>query len=468
MNSAQRLMRLWKILKENNMKITKLTLENFKMFRDRQEFDLSSMNFLIGENNTGKTAVIEALDYLVNGPAKDKIYKNKNCTVNENISIEAIVDIGSSEVDAKYISYVYEDNGQKLIKIKRSTKEEKIKQNGKDVDLNEKKILCWSSANMLYENPAGKDTTFNVIEIVPIYAKNNIGDVVSFDGTKVLGKLIKGSVGDFFESDEYRNFKSEHDKVFNTGEKSLKSRLNSLSQNISSVLREQWGEANLSFTFDVLENSNHLKNGNILVNENGEEYRLEDKGSGFQRTVMLSMLQVLSNITLSNLDNNIVLCIDEPELNLHPKAQEKLIEAIHMLSEKIQVIVTTHSPYILKHYKKEKDTVYVFKDSTKADISKLDKVSVLPFGPTLAEVQYFAYNLIPNDFHNELYGYLESESKLSFTNSKKWFNEKLDKEENVSLQKYIRNSIHHPENKKNNKPTEDEIRQSIKEMIKII
>ena len=435
------------------------------MFKDRQEFDLSDMNFLIGENNTGKTAVIEALDYLVNGPAKDKVYKNKNCTISENISIEAIVDIGNSEVDAKYSSYVYEGNGHKFIKIKRSTKEEKIKQSGKDVDLNEKKILCWSSANNLYENPVGKDTTFNVVEIVPIYAKHTVGDVVSFDSSKVLGKLVKSSVGDFFESDEYKNFKSEHDKVFNTGEKSLKSRLGSLSKSISSILREQWGEADLSFTFDVIDNSNHLKNGSILVNENGKEYELEDKGSGFQRTVMLSMLQVLSNISLFNSDNNIVLCIDEPELNLHPRAQEKLIEAIHKLSEKIQVIITTHSPYILKHYKKDKDIVYIFKDSAIADIAKLDKVSVLPFGPTLAEVQYFAYNLTPNDLHNELYGYLESELKLSFADSKKWFNEKLNKEEDVSLQKFIRHSIHHPENTKNDKPTEAEVKQSIREMI---
>ncbi len=450
------------------MKITKLAIENFKILKDKQVFDLSNMNFLIGENNTGKTAIIEALDYLVNGPVKDKEYKNKDCNVNEYISVEADIYIGSAELDIKYNSYIFEQEGKKFIKIKRSNKEEKIKQNNKEVDLNEKKILCWSVSSDQYENPSGKDTTFNVLEIVPIYAKHNVGDVVSFDSSKVLGKLIKSSVGDFFDSDEYKKFKTKHDEVFNTGVNSLKSRLNTLSQNISLILKEQWGEANLEFTFDVIDSSNHLKNGNILINEDGKEYDLEDKGSGFQRTVMLSMLQVLSNVYLSNAENNIVLCIDEPELNLHPRAQEKLIEAIHQLSHNIQVIITTHSPYVLKNYNKSSDTVYVFKDSMRADIEKLDKISVLPFGPTLAEVQYFAYHLTPNDFHNELYGYLESESRLTFSNTKKWFNEKLNKEEDVSLQKYIRHSIHHPENNKNAKPTEIELKQSIKEMINLI
>lgn len=472
------------------MRITKIALENFKLFKTVQVFDLSDINFLIGENNTGKTAVIEALDYLVNSPAKDKEYKNNNCTQTEYTSVEAIIELGDSDVDAKYNSYIYEENGKKLIKIKRSSEEKKITQNGKPVDLNEKKILCWSAANNQFENPAGKDTTFNVLDVVPIYAKHTVNEVISFDSSKVLGKLVKGSVGDFFESDEYNKFKAEHDKVFNTGKNSLKTRLASLSQNISAILKEQWGETALCFTFDIIDSSNHLKNGNILVNENGKEYDLEEKGSGFQRAVMLSMLQVLSKVSLSNEDSNIVLCIDEPELNLHPKAQEKLIEAIHKLSNKIQVMITTHSPYILKHYSKDKDLVYVFKDSTRADIARLDKISVLPFGPTLAEVQYFAYNLTPNDLHNELYGYLESENKLSsFVKDKKWLDErdlikyaadndldvasvtdaqKNSLKKNVSLQAYVRHSIHHPENIGNVKPTEDEVKQSIEGMIAAI
>ena len=45
-----------------------------------------------------------------------------------------------------------------------------------------------------------------------------------------------------------------------------------------------------------------------------------------------------------------LLVIDEPEMNLHPEAQAKLIEFIVMLvNSGIQVIITTHSPYIVDH-----------------------------------------------------------------------------------------------------------------------
>lgn len=45
-----------------------------------------------------------------------------------------------------------------------------------------------------------------------------------------------------------------------------------------------------------------------------------------------------------------LLVIDEPEMNLHPEAQAKLIELIAMLvNADIHVIITTHSPYIVDH-----------------------------------------------------------------------------------------------------------------------
>jgi predicted ATPase len=42
--------------------------------------------------------------------------------------------------------------------------------------------------------------------------------------------------------------------------------------------------------------------------------------------------------------------IDEPEMNLHPKAQVQLMEFLALLvSAGLQVLITTHSPYIVDH-----------------------------------------------------------------------------------------------------------------------
>jgi len=472
------------------MKIEKLSIQNFKKFRDCSHFTFNEQNFLVGENNTGKTSVIEAIDYLLSGPKKDKKYKNLNASDDEYISVEALVTGDFSNVDSKYQNYIFKENDVDCIKLKRSDEENEIQQSDKTVRLNESKILCWSEENSRFENPAGKDTTFNVVDVVTVYASDHVDQVVSFDSSKILGKLIKNSVGDFFETDLYKNFKNQHDAVFNTGQDSLKSRLTTLSQEISTILNEQWGKIELSFKFDLADNSSHLKKGNVLVKEGSTEHDLQDKGSGLQRSIMISMIQILSKVHLSQEDSNIILCIDEPELNLHPKAQEKLASALGKLSDNIQVIISTHSPYILKSFKKGTDVVYVFRNEDPASPKKLDTLSILPFGPTLAEIQYFAYNLAPNDLHNELYGYLKSESLLtSFLNSKKWLDDRklrkhaldnsiaikdiddITKESlkgDISLQEYIRHSIHHPENKGNDNFTDEEIEQSINEMITVI
>ena len=45
-----------------------------------------------------------------------------------------------------------------------------------------------------------------------------------------------------------------------------------------------------------------------------------------------------------------LLIIDEPEMNLHPESQAKLLEVLAMLvNQGVYVLLTTHSPYIMAH-----------------------------------------------------------------------------------------------------------------------
>ncbi len=45
-----------------------------------------------------------------------------------------------------------------------------------------------------------------------------------------------------------------------------------------------------------------------------------------------------------------LLVIDEPEMNLHPRAQVQMIEFLAMLvNAGLHVLVTTHSPYMIDH-----------------------------------------------------------------------------------------------------------------------
>ena len=45
--------------------------------------------------------------------------------------------------------------------------------------------------------------------------------------------------------------------------------------------------------------------------------------------------------------NNSIILIDEPELSLHPKWQQRIIEVYKKIGENNQIILATHSPHIL-------------------------------------------------------------------------------------------------------------------------
>ena len=73
----------------------------------------------------------------------------------------------------------------------------------------------------------------------------------------------------------------------------------------------------------------------------GEKFDINGLSSGekqlFLRTLSIKMLEPKNSIIL----------IDEPELSLHPKWQQKIVEVYKKIGKNNQVIIATHSPHIL-------------------------------------------------------------------------------------------------------------------------
>ena len=100
--------------------------------------------------------------------------------------------------------------------------------------------------------------------------------------------------------------------------------------------------------FDILELDVKLKGFSkdektmpVFENSAGEEFDINDLSSGekqlFLRTLSIKMLGPKNSIIL----------IDEPELSLHPKWQQRIIEVYKKIGENNQIILATHSPHIL-------------------------------------------------------------------------------------------------------------------------
>ena len=154
------------------MKISKISIENYKIFKGKHNFDISSnLIFFVGENNTGKSAAFEAVNFVKSGLPKDKKIsdiKNKFAGSNENVVCTITFTDNIKEVikdfsEAKYEPYVFDKDGRETLIVQRSTEEKTIKQSGKDKNLSAKTVTIWNESTKQFENPSGIDTVINTL-----------------------------------------------------------------------------------------------------------------------------------------------------------------------------------------------------------------------------------------------------------------------------------------------------------------
>jgi hypothetical protein len=201
-----------------------------------------------------------------------------------------------------------------------------------------------------------------------------------------------------------------------------------------------------------------------------EDIPINKRGSGVKRLILINFFRAEAERRKEQAGlRSIVYAIEEPETSQHPDHQRMLIKALASLSqsESTQVLLTTHSPEIVKKLRFE--DIVLITGNEPGDILNV-KESELPY-PSLNEVNYSAFGESTHEYHNELYGYIEAENELNnYKNSRptKPYN-KIGRGGastiiSIILTEYIRHQIHHPENDQNPKFTNIELQQSISDM----
>ena len=281
------------------MKIKNLHIKEFKGLRDisinfEKNDEPLDLVVLAGSNGSGKTRVLESilryfqdnLNYKQNNIEAGIFYeeKEKNCISN----------FQSFFYELEYFSY-YEAND--------SLREKHIEIKNK-LDILPKVIYVPTEINFQKMDVAST-TLVQEYKFINIVNTNLIKDIPSYIATKMISAMLKNKnekVGDVQK------------KVFNE---------------INEIFE------NLSIDVKVEDISQDGRNITLFTNSSGDEFDINELSSGekqlFLRTLAIKML---------NPENSIIL-IDEPELSLHPKWQQRIVD------------VYTHSPHILGSVKKE-------------------------------------------------------------------------------------------------------------------
>lgn len=193
-----------------------------------------------------------------------------------------------------------------------------------------------------------------------------------------------------------------------------------------------------------------------------------------------------------------ILSIDEPEMHIHPETGRVLLGKMQSalrgfktkgLLNSCQVIFATHSPFIIQQLSNYNSSIsLVKKDRSEITINDFKSVSQIKY-PNRSEysfglVLYKVFGVPTTDLHNELYGVLQEQNKCYSQNDiENFFISKGLKQtctwikelkgipqtpESVTLQTFIRHSIHHPENSSNKSYCDSDFKHSIDEMLNLL
>ena len=233
----------------------------------------------------------------------------------------------------------------------------------------------------------------------------------------------------------------------------------------------------------------NVRDLNPIFEKNNQEIEINRLSSGEKQIVFRwgFLLKDKQSISWA------LVLVDEPEISMHPRWQKKTLDFYKNLfrdwswNQTSQLIITTHSPYVLHSYNSNIDCVVVFSSEW---IKKIDSMRAYIWTtPSLWVINWYAFNLPTIEFHDELYWYIQDKTQ-NYTIPKfenyvtNLLRDRFDKTYNrieevngtpqrskpCTLQTFIRNKIHHPENvsMQHIDYTEWELKQSIEDMIKCI
>ncbi|MBL7188543.1 MAG: ATP-dependent endonuclease [Phycisphaerae bacterium] len=402
------------------MKLAHISVENYKGLREI-ESNLSDFVCAVGENNAGKSSLLQALLLFVNGtklssaefyePDKEILIKVRltgvtgetlsTLTDEHRTKIEPYVDAENLVLARRYatdgssklriVTLVPRDPKYHADQIDAFFKGKKGKENGEALrtfypetttPAEADNVSTQKAAKEIIERyinampvdqlapddiplPTGIDNSIRSLLPEPVYipAVKDLTDDLKTKESASFGKLLNILL-DVIEDDlteaaeTFENLRKKLNRVVNEDGSITDDRMDRVKEienTIQTNLQETFRNVTIELEIPPPEIKTVLSNATIVADD-GVRGPVDNKGDGFKRAITFSILRSyvqLSQDTTWKKDaedakptrKKFLFLFEEPELYLHPRAQNILYDALALISEKHQVIVTTHSPF---------------------------------------------------------------------------------------------------------------------------
>ena len=380
------------------MTIKSLYLENFRAYKNVKVLFDENMNVIIGQNDIGKSTILEALDIFF-GQDTIKIdisdWNKERVSNKIVISVEFLVDdnleIIIDSANPTNLQDEYLLNSSRYLNIYKEYEISRDKLSKEKVYLNvnypnnyDTPLVNMKIATLKQRLSIIKDDIGNYDEIDKTRSadirkalydfdvteesifENKIIDLQKDDAKSIWDSLQKELPLYFLFQSDRANKDSDSDiqnplksatkrivadfeTEFETIKNNLEAQLNQIGIDTISKMKDMGLNVADSLTPKVTNKSLDTLFSFSLESDDG--IALNKRGSGFRRMVMLNYFRAEAERQIASKSNKYVIyAIEEPETAQHPNHQKMLVEALLELSskDKHQIIITTHTPEIAK------------------------------------------------------------------------------------------------------------------------
>lgn len=389
------------------MKIQIVRVKNFRTLKD-VTIPFDTVTTFIGPNGAGKSTVLRALDWFFNG--KPSSLTENDCSfgaIEEDIEVQVtFADLTEKDREAlgKYApdgvvtftawkrrspdgSDMLSANakgflGFNAIKAANTATAKKdlyaqLRQGTPDLNLPaantgpavELAMTTWEAAhtNQLVDAPEALQTNFfgfnsggkmsGLFDFVLVTADLRASEE-SIDGkSSIIGRILERSIDRAAADEEIAKIveesRAKQQKVY---EEKFKEQLDVITTQLNEVVASYAPGRAVTVSPADVELKAPRTTFDVTVLDGATQTAVERQGHGFQRTLLISALQLLAQSGSASAEGVICLAIEEPELFQHPIQAHAFAKVLRSLAEdagkRIQVTYATHSPYFLeaKHF----------------------------------------------------------------------------------------------------------------------
>lgn len=358
------------------MIITKLRINDYKSIEDMALEFVKGKNIIVGQNNSGKSNIISAINLVIGEKWPSKRYED-NFYYQDSDSFTISLQLSEcSEFDTNYL----ENYGKKTALCKLTPDLAYLKMSPDEIDelgiaiktdwvLSTDLISLIENAKNMYitlHSKKGEDaiytlsmilddgylykfkyfsqellTSFITSAIIP--SERNIKNELAVNNYSWYGKLIKKV---------WQEMSDEDKEKLNENNINLSEVTNSIFEGLTSELGDSVKDAipynKLEFKLIQDTKTDYYKGIKILLDD-GYYSLLDDKGSGIKSLIIIELFKLYCK---KYHKFSSCLIVEEPEVFLHPQARSVLSKKIDqfLLENSNQTIVTTHSEQFLSNF----------------------------------------------------------------------------------------------------------------------